>query len=135
MALPNNYTSGLISNNLFFSGVAKRTTALRLHAGATGPARVGRQPVLCVVAEILAQRLCRKSLGLTLRRPVEEGDKLINDGAPIRLRSDLGGDEELGPDAQRRVDSEGGFEFGGSIDHGVSYGECGAYWGIIALRA
>ena len=83
----------------------------------------------------LAQRLCRKSIGLALRWPVEEGDKLINDGAPIRLRSDVGGNQALGLDAERGVDAEGGFEFGGSIDHGVSFGECGAYWGIIALRA
>jgi hypothetical protein len=48
---------------------------------------------------------------------------------PIRRRSDVGGDETL------RLDAEGGFEFGGSVDHGVSFGECGAYQGIIALRA
>ena len=84
----------------------------------------------------LAQRLCRKSIGLALRWPVEEGDKLTcNDEAPIRLRSDVGGNQALGLDAERGVDTEGGFEFGGSIDHGVSFGECGAYWGIIALRA
>jgi hypothetical protein len=53
-----------------------------------------------------AQRLCRKSIGLALRRPVEEGDKLIDDGAPIRLRSDVGGDEALGLDAEDGVDAE-----------------------------
>src|SRR3984957_15367329 len=83
----------------------------------------------------LAQHLCRKSLRLALRRPVEEADQLIDDGAPIRLRRDVGGDQALGLDAERGVDAEGGFEFGGSIDHGVSFAECGAYWGIIALRA
>jgi hypothetical protein len=32
----------------------------------------------------LAQRFRRKSIGLALRRPVKEGNKLIYDGAPIR---------------------------------------------------
>jgi hypothetical protein len=41
-------------------------------------------------------------------------------GPARRLRSDVGGDETLG------LDAKGGFEFGGSIDHGVSFGECGA---------
>ena len=54
---------------------------------------------------------------------------------PIRLRSDIGGDEALGLDAEGGVDAEGGFEFGGWVDHGVSFGECGAYQGVIALRA
>jgi hypothetical protein len=32
------------------------------------------------------KRLLRKRLRLALRRPVEEGDKLINDGAPMERR-------------------------------------------------
>ena len=55
----------------------------------------------------LAQRLC-KSIGLALRQLVEERDNLINDGAPIRLRSDVGGDEALGLDAEGSVDVEAG---------------------------
>jgi hypothetical protein len=58
--------------------------------------------------------------------PSKRGDKLINDGAPIRLWSDVGGNQALGLDAELGVDAEGGFEFGGSVDHGVSFGECGA---------
>jgi hypothetical protein len=50
-----------------------------------------------------AQRLCRKSLGLTLRRPVEEGDKLIDEGAPIRLRCDIGGDQPLRLNAESAI--------------------------------
>jgi hypothetical protein len=56
----------------------------------------------------LAQRLCRKSLGLALRRPVEGGDKLIDDSTSIRPRRDVGGDQALGVDAERGVDAEGG---------------------------
>jgi hypothetical protein len=89
----------------------------------------GARLVVIDAVRSLTQCLCRKSLCFALRRPVEEGDKLINDGAPIRLRSDVGGNQALGLDAER------GFESGGSIDHGVSFGEGGAYWGIIALRA
>src|SRR5580700_11843660 len=63
----------------------------------------------------LAKRLCRKSHCFALRRPVEEGDQLIDDGAPIRLRRDVGGDQALGLDAERGVDAERGFEFGGSV--------------------
>jgi hypothetical protein len=59
---------------------------------------------------------------------VEEGDQLVDDGAPVRLRRDLGGNHLLGLDAERGVDPEGVFEFGGSIDHVVSFGEWGAYW-------
>ena len=44
----------------------------------------------------VAQRLCRKSLRLALRRPVKEGDKIVDDGAPIRLRCDVGGQQVLG---------------------------------------
>jgi len=72
----------------------------------------------------VAQRLCRKSIGLALRRPVEEGDQLIDDGAPIRLRRDVGGDQALGLDAERGVDAEGGFEFGGSVVHSLSLSQC-----------
>jgi hypothetical protein len=56
----------------------------------------------------LAQRLCRKPLGLSLRWPVKEGDKLIYDGAPIRLRRDIGGDQALGLDAERGGDEGSG---------------------------
>jgi hypothetical protein len=37
--------------------------------------------------------------------------------APIRLRSNVVGDEALGLDAEGDVDAEGGFEFGGSAEH------------------
>jgi hypothetical protein len=56
----------------------------------------------------VAQRLCRKSLRLSLRRPVKEGDKLVDDSAPIRLWRDEGGDQPLGLDPQRRIDAESG---------------------------
>jgi hypothetical protein len=36
-------------------------------------------------ASAIAQLLCRKSIGLALRRPVEEGDKLINDDEALGL--------------------------------------------------
>ena len=72
---------------------------------------------------------------LALRRPVEEGNQFIDDGRSVRLRRDIGRDQPLGLDAKRGVDAEDDFEFGGSTDHGVSFGECGAYWGIIALAA
>jgi hypothetical protein len=86
-------------------------TSLQLSQG-----RADRQRCRLVVVDAvrsLAQRLCRKSLGFALRRPVEERDQLIDDGASIRLRRDVGGDQTLGLDAERGVDAEGGFEFGG----------------------
>jgi hypothetical protein len=83
----------------------------------------------------LTQGLCRKSLCFALRRPVEEGDKLVDDGRSVRLWRNIRGDKALGLDADGGVDAQGGFEVSGSIDHGGSFGECGAYWGIIALRA
>ena len=73
------------------------------------PERFWRRLELVVVDTVrsLAQRLC-KSIGLALRQLVEERDNLINDGAPIRLRSDVGGDEALGLDAEGSVDVEAG---------------------------
>jgi len=56
----------------------------------------------------LAQRFCRKSLCFALRRPVEEGDQIIDDGAPIRFRRDVRGDQALGLDAERRIDEGSG---------------------------
>jgi hypothetical protein len=45
----------------------------------------------------------------------------------VPLWSDVGGNQALGLDAELGVDAEGGFEFSGSVDHGVSFGECEAY--------
>ena len=55
----------------------------------------------------LAQRLCRKSLGLALRRPVEEGESSLMTAALSELRRDIGGHQALGLDAERGVDAEG----------------------------
>jgi hypothetical protein len=60
----------------------------------------------------VAERLRRKSLGLALLRPVEEDYQLIDDGRPIGLRRDVGGDQPLSLKAQRRAGTEGGFELG-----------------------
>ncbi len=43
---------------------------------------------------------CRKSIGLA-----SEEDKLIYEGTPIRLRSEVGGDQALGLDAEGGVDA------------------------------
>jgi hypothetical protein len=76
----------------------------------------------------LAKYLRRKSLCFALRRPVEEGDQIIDDGDPIRFRCDVRRDQALGLDAERGVGPECGFEFGGSIYHGVSFENAEAYW-------
>ena|ERR1700733_6323779 len=71
----------------------------------------------------LTQGLCRKSLCFALRRPVEEGDKLVDDGRSVRLWRNIRGDQALGLDADGGVGAEGGFELGfASVDLPKSLG-------------
>jgi hypothetical protein len=60
-----------------------------------GAPRAGRLVVVDAVRS-LAQRLCRKSLCFALRRPGEERDKLINDGAPRTKHDFPGADQAFG---------------------------------------
>jgi hypothetical protein len=43
-------------------------------------------------------------------RAIEYDDQLVDDGFPVRLRRDIGGDEPLGLDADLRVGNEGAFK-------------------------
>jgi hypothetical protein len=56
----------------------------------------------------LAQRHVREPLRLALRRPVEEPDKLADDGGFIGCWRYGGRDQSLGMDKERSVDAKGG---------------------------
>jgi hypothetical protein len=45
---------------------------------------------------------------IALHRPVKEIDKLVENSRPVRLRRDVGGNQPLGLDAERRIDAEAG---------------------------
>jgi hypothetical protein len=79
----------------------------------------------------LTQRLRRKSLGFRLRDPSKRAISSFMMAPP----SDSGATWAAMRRSAWTRRAKDGFEFGGSIDHGVSFGESGAYWGIIALRA
>jgi hypothetical protein len=55
------------------------------HPADMGAAREGRQPALWEVFRLLAQRLAHKPLCLTLRWPIENPDKPVNQFSRLDL--------------------------------------------------
>jgi hypothetical protein len=56
------------------------------------------------------QRHRCEPLRLALLRAVEEDDQFVDDGFSVRLRRDIGGDQLLGLDADRRVGDNASFK-------------------------
>jgi hypothetical protein len=70
-----------------------------------------------VAARLGAQRHRGQSLRFALLRAVKEGNQVVDDGFSGRIRRDIGGDQTLGLDANRRVGDKAGFEQGFAFYH------------------
>jgi hypothetical protein len=55
-------------------------------------------------------RFRRKGLSLALRGPVEEGNEFVDNCGSVRLRRDIGCDQSLSLDAERRIRAESGLK-------------------------
>jgi hypothetical protein len=74
----------------------------------------------------LTQRIRRTRLRLASRGPVEEGNEFVDNDGSVRHRRDIGCDQSLSLEAERRISAEGDLEpgFAGAISrHSLLRGE------------